>query len=211
MNSIIGFSGLLEDDDYETDEKKVFVKRIINNGQLLLGLINDIIDISKIEANQVSFHYIPINILELFEGLKATFCLQVDEKSIALKFHIPDEISTIHFYSDIIRLKQIMLNLITNAIKFTNENGQIDFGCTLSKGYLQFFVKDTGIGIDKKEHEQMFSRFRQSDMVTNSSYGGTGLGLSISKGLIEKMGGKIWLKSELNKGSTFYFTLPIRN
>ncbi len=209
MNSIIGFSSLLEEDEIEDGEKKVFINRINKNGQLLLGLINDIIDISKIEANQVNFNFEDIDIPSFFESIKEIFSFQAQEKSISLKYQISKNIDSIQFKSDNIRLKQIMINLIANAIKFTPKGGGIIFGSKLIKGCIQFYVKDTGIGIDKKEIPHMFDRFRQADMISNSNYGGTGLGLSISKGLIEKMGGKIWIESKLNKGSSFFFTLPL--
>lgn len=208
MNSIIGFSGLLEDSDVEEDEKRLFISRIKNNGQLLLSLINDIIDISKIEANQVNFHYTYIDIHEFFKGLNEIFKHQVAEKSLELVCSLPKNITEIKLHADINRLNQIMLNLLSNAIKFTSK-GKIEYGSLVDGDYIQFYVKDSGIGIDKEEQKKMFNRFQQAKMVAGSNYGGTGLGLSISKGLVEQMGGEIWIESELGKGATFLFKLPL--
>lgn len=208
MNSIIGFSGLLEDTALTDEEKMLFISRIKNNSQQLLTLINDIIDISKIEANQVTFQYSNIQLPEFLTNLYDIFIFDAEKKNINLKYIIPEIDSSENFKTDENRLRQIMVNLLSNAIKFTPENKNIEFGYYIEDNYLIFFVKDSGIGIVENEQNYIFSRFRQSDMVTNSSYGGTGLGLSISKGLVENMGGKIWLTSRLNEGTCFYFKLP---
>ena len=209
LNSIIGFSGLIEDNEVSEDEAKFFIKRIKFNGEALLNLINDIIDISKIEANQVTFHFEDINVDNLFEQLVATLSVLGNEKSINLVYKIPKGIDAINLYSDINRLNQVLLNLISNAIKFTSKNGKIEIGCYVKENNLEFYVSDDGIGIDKSEQDDVFNRFEQAKIISQTNLGGTGLGLSISKGLVEKMGGQIWLESELGKGSIFYFKLPI--
>jgi len=209
MNSIIGFAGLLEDAESDEDEKGMFIGRIKKNGELLLNLINDIIDISKIEADQVNFHYDSIKLDEFLKSVNDLFCVQAKEKSISLKYSLSNQIKSISFKSDVNRLRQIMINLLSNALKFTPQNGEVTFACNIKDDYLLFYVKDTGIGIAKSEQEHVFSRFRQAEMISQGTFGGTGLGLSISKGLVEQMGGKIWLESEPNKGSKFFFTLPL--
>jgi len=210
MNAIIGFSGLLEEDHLDDAERKDFIARIKNNSTALLGLINDIIDISKIEANQVVLQNFPFNLNQFFVDLEQVFELHAEEKNINLFAVINSPKDEYIFYSDENRLRQIMINLLSNALKFTPENGTVEFGYTIRKKHITFFVKDTGIGISKANQKLVFSRFRQASIANVSKYGGTGLGLSISKGLVDIMGGQMWLESKLNKGSTFYFSLPVR-
>lgn len=210
MNAIIGFSSLLEEDDIDDQEKSGFISRIKNNGQNLLNLINDIIDISKIEANQINFISEPINIKNFLWNLYESFELEAQKKNINLIFNCGERKYMKSFESDTNRLNQVMVNFLSNALKFTPENGIIEFGCDndSKKDHTVFYVKDSGIGIPKAEQEYVFDRFRQAHIMTHTDYGGTGLGLSISKGLIENLNGEIWMESEEGKGSTFYFSLP---
>jgi len=212
MNSIIGFSSLLEDELNE-DEKKSFISRIKDNSQQLLNLINDIIDISKIEANQINFYYDHINMEEFFKTIYASFELEATKNNIAFKHSISDHQFPLEFKTDTNRLRQVLTNLLSNAFKFTPQGGSIEFGYQAYPDEYQWllYVKDSGIGIAKETQDNVFDRFRQAHDFTHTQYGGTGLGLSISKGIVENLGGEIWLESELGKGTTFFFTLPHNN
>lgn len=212
MNAIIGFSSLLEESDIGEEEKLSFINRIKNNSQLLLGLINDIIDISKIEANQVNFVYSKIEVNHLIQSIYELVELEAQKKKIHLTYECHNLEKMTGFQSDPNRLTQIMTNLISNALKFTPEEGQITLGSYPSEetGEIIFYVKDTGIGIEKEAQEHIFQRFRQAHVMTFKDYGGTGLGLSIVKGLIESMNGRIWVESDLGKGSQFFIALPLK-
>ena len=134
--------------------------------------------------------------------------LQAEEKKLELKLILPDKNEETVILADAERLRQVFNNLISNAIKFTS-NGRIEIGYQLKGKMIEFFIKDTGIGIPAKYHKIIFDRFRQIETSTTRNFGGNGLGLAISKNMVELMGGEIWLKSELGKGSSFYFTVPI--
>ncbi len=210
MNSILGFSQLLNEDI--TDQEKQTYSRIIrDNSKSLLRLMDDIIEISKIEAGQIEINLGEWNIHEVFEDLKTNSKQMLSEQD---KTHI--EISYFTSQNDLIlitdltQFKLIFTNLLTNAVKYTEE-GSIRFGYTVNKRFIHFYVRDTGTGIKPENHEKIFERFIKLDEdQTNQTklYGGTGIGLSISKSLVELLGGKIWVKSEYGHGSTFYFTLP---
>jgi len=214
LNSIIGFTQLLADDNL-TDDQKQYIDIINTSGKNLLVIINDIIDISKIEAGQLKVVKADCNINAIMNDLYQYF--QSDSKnhedkniSISVRLSLTDKDSTI--YTDDVRLKQILINLISNAVKFTHE-GSVEFGYELDaeKKNMVFFVKDTGIGMEQEKQNIIFKRFRQADGTISRKYGGTGLGLSISKGLVTILGGQIWLESEAKVGSTFYFSLPYKN
>jgi len=212
MNSIIGFSELLSDDEITKEEKNNYVAHINTAGNSLLNLINDILDIAKIEAGQITIIQSDCNINALFNELYLTFTQQkekLDKKELTIIYNDqPSKQYTI--CTDPQRLKQIMTNLLGNALKFT-EKGFIEFGFDLvSADKYMFFVKDTGIGISPENQQLIFKRFSQVDGSHTRNYGGTGLGLSISKNLVELMGGKLWVDSVQGKGSTFYFTLPLK-
>ncbi len=212
MNSILGFASLLEEEDLDEDEKGVFVSRIKSNGQLLLNLLNDIVDISKIEANQIAFYPTDIHIIRFLNTVKDRFDLLAQTKKVNLNYTIPDEYNSLIFIADSNRLMQVITNLISNSLKFTAENGNVQFGLLpkTDQDYLVFFVKDNGIGIPQSEFDHIFTRFRQAHKMTHTDYGGTGLGLSISQGLIHNMGGHIWFESEEHVGTRFFFSLPLQ-
>ncbi len=211
MNAIIGFAGLLDDDSLPEEQKREFIKIIQNSGSQLLSLINDIIDISKIEAGQMSILNSLCLLNDLFEDLNVTSRSEIilkNKQNIVLNFNIEKQCLNLDFITDCSRLKQILSNLIGNAMKFTKK-GTIEVGCKLyDKNNFLFSVTDTGIGIPTEMQQIIFEPFRQADISHSRNFGGTGLGLSISKNLVELMGGKMWLKSSVNEGSTFYFTLP---
>lgn len=202
LNSIIGFSRLLI--NANKGDKSKYIKIIENNSDLLLHLIDDIIDLSKIENNEINIKNNKCILYDIITELYNTYKYKTKDD---VKLVIDQDLTNIIIYTDEYRLKQILNNIISNAIKFT-ENGYIKFGYKLRKNVIIFYVEDTGIGIDKKNHEYVFERFTQLDEKDSKNYKGTGLGLSICNKLVNLLGGKIWLKSKLNKGTTFYFTIP---
>ncbi len=214
MNSILGFSDLLKRKNLSDEKKEKYLSLIETGGKRLLTLISDIIDVSKIDANQLSINLSIFNLNELLENLRSQFSIQSTNTKVALNVTsaLADDKSFIK--TDDVRLAQILSNILENAQKFT-QNGQIEFGYTVKGKFLHFFVKDTGKGIEQKNHESIFDRFRQVDNEYSKSGSGTGLGLSIVKGLVNLLDGEIWVESELENlpagkegGATFYFTLP---
>lgn len=209
MNAILGFSDLLASDDYSTEEKFEFTEMIRSSGKLLLNLINDIIDISKIEAGELKVQPSVFKLLPLMENMHQTFRQHLDQNGKAqVKLILSQsDITEVEINTDKLRLQQILTNLLSNASKFT-EKGQIEFGVIKINEKFEFFVKDTGIGIPETKLDVIFERFRQADDSHTRQYGGTGLGLAITKNLTELLGGKIWVESVEGKGTAFYFTLP---
>ncbi|MFO8234221.1 MAG: PAS domain S-box protein [Bacteroidales bacterium] len=211
MNAILGFAQLLKENQFSPDKQKEFLEIIYNRSKHLLQILNDIVDLSKIESNLLQTEYSPCNLNDLIHELYNSFSIvmkQTENKNITLKLHkaLPQEKS--FMYTDQDRLNQILTNLLNNALKFTDE-GMVEFGYMVNEeGNFTFFVRDTGIGIPKAKQDEIFIRFRQGDESSSRKYEGTGLGLSISKHLIELLGGKIWVDSKFGQGSTFYFTLP---
>jgi len=215
MNAIMGFSELMvADDSYSKEEQKEFKDLIILNSQSLLCLIDDILDISSIEASHLSIVYSDNNLHKELEELSFFFNEQkkmLNKPNLEIKFEKPLG-TDLYISTDKIRLNQILSNLINNALKFT-ETGHILFGYNLiqntgSKAVLQFYVKDTGMGVPPEAQKYIFERFRKVELDTSKLFRGTGLGLSICKSLVEKFEGKIWIESEVNKGSNFYFEIP---
>lgn len=208
LNSIIGFSELLSDSDFEIDQKKEFIQHIITNGDNLLNIINDIMDISRMESGQVSIRESKIHVNRFIEGIKEQFALKFEDINLEFKLEIPDSEHEIFILADDDRLRQIFNNLISNALKFTSQ-GYIQLGYQVKGEMVEFCVTDTGIGIPTEYHDKIFDRFRQVESFNSRKYGGNGLGLAITKNLIELMGGKIWMESEYGKGSSFSFVLPL--
>lgn len=211
MNAIIGFSELLLDETVPNETRQQFFGHIKNSGNSLLQLINDIIDISKIESGKLQISKNLYSINTLFDEIEHTFNKiktqrEKNELKLIFKKGLSDENSVV--FTDHLRLKQILSNLIENAIKFTPEEGSITIQYHKKEQFIIFNVIDTGIGIHPKQQEIIFSRFRQADDSHTRKYGGTGLGLSISKRLIELLGGKIWVNSTPKQGSTFSICIP---
>lgn len=209
MNGIIGFSKLLKDNTTFPDKYKEYLEIIHKSSKVLLNLINDIIDISKLESGQLNINYQECNLNQVVDELYAYF---YSEREAQRKQHIEFTLEKVNgdefpVYTDCNRLRQVMYNLVHNAFKFTS-NGHIRFGYRVESDELKFFVEDTGIGMSQEEKEIAFMHFRQADESFTRKYGGTGLGLSISQGIIDKMNGRLWVDSEKGKGSTFYFTIP---
>lgn len=207
LNSIIGFSELLSDPDFEDVQKKEFTKTIVKSGKSLMVIISDIMDLSMIDSKQLKIRNERFFLNSVFVDLEKDFQIRAESKEIKFLITLPAKSENIEIESDIYRLKQICNNLIGNALKFTS-NGFIEIGYLLKGSKIEFFIKDSGIGIPSVHLQTIFERFRQADITKTRKYGGNGLGLSISKNLVELLGGEIWVESEVGKGSTFYFTLP---
>ncbi|MDH3381363.1 MAG: ATP-binding protein [Flavobacteriaceae bacterium] len=207
MNSILGFSDLLMNENLSIDKKEKYHQIVNASGRRLMNLISDIIDISKIDAKQLTLEKRHFNLNTLIETLHGQFLIIASQKNIKLinSKGLSDSESFIN--CDETRLSQVISNLLENALKFTKE-GTIEFGYEIVKNNIHFYVKDSGIGINNKDHQLIFDRFKQSDNGVLTVKAGSGLGLSISKGIVEMLGGQIWVESEINKGATFHFTIP---
>lgn len=213
LNAIVGFTNLLLKAE-PTQQQLKYIRNIKASGENLLVVINDILDFSKIEAGKLTFEETDFNIFELFDHIQETFKVKAEEKSIILE-NTNDEILPAYVNGDPVRLNQIFINLVGNAIKFTGKNGKVSFGFSLlekqgDKLNISFFVEDTGIGISQENLENIFESFTQAESDTTRKYGGTGLGLSIVKQLIELQNGTIKIQSEVNKGTRFDFDLTYK-
>lgn len=209
LNAIVGLTRLLLEKDPKPDQLK-YLNSIKHSSDNLLVIINDILDLSKIEAGKINFEKIDFNIKEQLETVLTTFRLNAEEKSIGLEYHIDDDVPAV-IVGDPYRLNQIIMNLTSNAIKFTEKGGiTIRVSCvekTEHNALLQFNVIDTGIGIAADKLDYIFNIFTQETSSTTRRFGGTGLGLSISKRLVELQHGTISVASEPGKGSDFSFTI----
>lgn len=207
LNAIVGFSSLMTDPDIQEEDKKAFESQIQLNSDYLLSLIEDIIDVSKIESNQLTVRLVDVDVVPLIKQITQSFQLTVPKwKNVRVISNIDNSELVVNV--DRVRFEQILRNLLSNAIKFTDE-GIIEVGCQKSKDFYTFFVKDSGIGIHIEHQQVIFDRFRKIDNNKQQLYRGTGIGLFLSRQLVEMFGGKIWVESELNKGSIFYFTIPV--
>ena len=210
LNSIIGFSEVLMDGlvGELTLEQKDCVNDIHFSGEHLLTLINDILDLSKIEAGRMTLALTAVDVPELLAGVEATIAPLIKKKSQVLKIEWADDLPIL--IADLFRIKQVLLNLISNANKFTPLEGHIALSCRLAGPTTMLFsVTDTGIGIKPEDQEIIFEEFRQVDGSASREMSGTGLGLAISKRLIEMHGGHIWVESEYGRGTIFSFLLPL--
>ncbi len=203
LNAIVGFSSLLVSAERGiSEEKQEYINIIENNNTLLLQLISDVLDLSKIEAGTMEFDYAPVDVHGLFIELEDTFRLRNKKSGICICYHCRTTECVVK--ADRNRLVQVMMNLMNNAVKFTGE-GSIEFGFDVREdGFLHFYVTDTGCGIPEERLEEIFGNF----VKLNSFVQGTGLGLTICRAIVERMGGKIGAVSRLGQGSTFWFTLP---
>jgi PAS domain S-box-containing protein len=207
MNAIIGFSTLLNEPGSTEDERRQYTDIISRSGSQLLSIINDIVDIANVESGQARVNLSEINLNSTLKSLNEQFSINSKEKNVALVLEMPmaDKDSTL--VTDNTKLVQILSNLINNALKFT-KNGQIAFGYTVKDNFIEFYVKDTGIGIHPEQYSRIFERFYQIDSAISRQYSGTGLGLSICKGYVELLGGSIRVESEPGIGTCFIFTVP---
>lgn len=215
MNGILGMVNLLEDTPLNNIQKE-FLLTIRDGGESLLTIINDILNFSKIESNKLELETKNFSLRQCVKKVIDLLQFQAQEKNLSLTFEIDDSLPD-YFLGDIIRLRQILLNLVANAIKFTRQGEvkiivqgkKINPNEKLSAYQILFIVQDTGIGIPLHKQSKLFQPFSQLDASINRKYGGTGLGLAICKGLVEMMEGEIWLESEENKGSSFYFRVVL--
>lgn len=210
MNGLVGFAGLLRDDDVTTETRNKYIDIIENSSKQLLNLINDIIDVSKIEAKELKIENAPCKISDLFFNTEATFNELKKRKNkayIQIVAEVSEKDKNSYIVTDADRLQQVLTNLVGNALKFT-EKGQINFGFKIKNDKVSVYVNDTGIGIPQNKLEAIFERFAQVENKNEKNSEGTGLGLSISQGIVKLLGGELKVKSDRSKGSTFSFAIP---
>jgi signal transduction histidine kinase len=209
LNAILGFTEMILDDLYGEipAELKEPLADIQTNGKHLLRLINDVLDLSKIEAGRMELSLGDYAVEDIVATVRSSLRSMADEKGLDLVTEVEANLPDAH--GDAKRITQCLLNLVGNALKFTRQ-GRVSVGVELQGDQLRYRVSDTGIGIPADQLDEVFAQFRQVDTTTTRDFGGTGLGLSITKNFVEMHGGRIWAESELGKGSTFYFTIPLR-
>lgn len=212
MNGILGFAQILKKEELERDLQHRYLDIISHNGNVLINLIDDIIDLSKIEAGQLSFTKTVVNLDNLMLDLFTFYDevrVQQEKAHLGLKLKNFNEEEQNHLLVDSQRLHQVISNLLNNAIKFTHK-GQVEFGYKTKKGdrFIEFYVRDTGIGIPEDMQQNIFDKFRQVEEGSTRMYGGTGIGLFISKHIVEMMGGSIRVESVVGEGSVFTFSIP---
>lgn len=209
MNAILGFSELLLTTGFDEQERENFARMVKSNGDALLSLLNDIIDISMIESGQLKLNFADVHVCELINDIFLTFNnskLLGEKKAVSLLLSVNVN-SSIIINTDINRLRQVITNLLSNSLKFTDK-GSVQLGCEEEEYKIIFFVKDTGIGISDEYKDKIFERFYKLGKDEINIYGGNGLGLAITKSLVEALKGEIWFDTEEGEGTTFYFTIP---
>jgi signal transduction histidine kinase len=208
LNAILGYTELIIDDIYGVAPPKMreVLDRVQRNGKHLLGLINDVLDLSKIEAGQLSLQLANFSIREMLQGVYVAVEPLAAAKQLALKLDVPQGLP--QGRGDERRLSQVVLNLVGNAIKFTDK-GEVKISAKSVNGSFTVAVKDTGPGIDAADQQKIFEEFQQADNSSTRAKGGTGLGLAISRRIVEMHGGRLWVESEPGHGSVFAFTLPV--
>lgn len=212
LNAIIGLTGLLSETHLETEQRE-FVDIIHLSGESLLSVINDILDYSKIESGKLELEEHPFELARPIEDVFELLGRKANEKELDLVYLVKDQVPNT-ILGDSNRLRQVVLNLVNNALKFT-ERGEIMVEVSRKSQkddwiIIQFEVRDSGIGIPKEKIKELFQAFKQVDASTTRKYGGTGLGLAISKKLVDLMGGRIWVESQVGKGTSFYFTIQVK-
>jgi signal transduction histidine kinase len=208
LNSILGFSDVLAGSDLFNDKQKRWVQNIQSSGQKLLNLINDILDLAKIEAGKMQVRLEDFSLYDVCEGLLNMFRPMAEKKNIDLRSQIEQEIPVLR--QDMTKFQQILENLLSNAVKFTPEGGRVLLRAEADARHVVITVQDTGVGIAPEEQELVFQKFRQSGNPLTREHAGTGLGLSIVRELCKLLGGEILLHSELGRGSTFTVRLPLQ-
>lgn len=209
MNAIVGFAEFLSNPALTPEKRNHYTEIIVQSSNQLLSIITDIISIATVEAGQVNIQESDVNINEVCKLIYEQFANKARAGNISLEFTSTITGEEVRVTTDATKLHQVISNILGNAIKFTHEGG-VNFGYRLKDNDVEFFVEDTGIGIPKDMHREIFKRFRQGDISTSKLYGGSGLGLSIAKAYVELLGGRIWLDSEPGRGSRFFFTIPDR-
>ena len=208
MNGILGFTDLLQEPELSSNEKDQYINMIQKSGKRMLDTVNDIVEISKIEAGIMSLDPGDIDVNTCIEDLVQFFEPEAQKKDLELKIDrfLPENSSVLRL--DQSKFESIVSNLIKNALKYTNQ-GSIHVGCNIREAYAEFYVQDTGIGVPKNRQKAIFNRFEQADISDTRAFEGSGLGLAISRSYTKMLGGEIWLESEENKGSVFYFSIPL--
>jgi CheY-like chemotaxis protein/nitrogen-specific signal transduction histidine kinase len=209
MNGILGFAELLKQTDLAGEKQQEYIQIIEKSGNRMLSIINDIVDISKIESGMMRIWESNINLNEQIEYLYNFFRPEIEDKEIKLIRYKGLSDNDAYITTDGEKLFAILINLLKNAVKYTDE-GTIEFGYSKKEGYIEFFIKDTGIGISAERLDAIFERFVQADLSNQMARQGAGLGLSISKAYVTMLQGKIWVTSIEGKGSAFYFTIPYK-
>ncbi len=211
INGVIGFSELLKSDDLSAENRHQYLSIIEGNSKHLLSLISDIIDVAKMEANELKINYENCEVAKMIAELEINYNhLKSSENKSQIQFiaHVPEKLKNLNIITDSTRIRQVLANLLNNALKFS-EKGVISFGFDVKGSELVFFVKDQGIGIAAENTSDIFERFKQIGLSQKSNIGGSGLGLAICKGIVALFGGSIAVKSELNVGTEFTFTIPL--
>ncbi|MBK8809039.1 MAG: response regulator [Bacteroidales bacterium] len=207
MNGIMGFAQMLTIPGLSDEKKKYYADIITESSQQLLTIVDDILDISKIETGLIKLYPVQTSVSTILNSLYSTYQNIAQKENLKLQYvnEVDKEFEKV--YIDDVKLKQVLNNLLSNAFKFI-KNGSVEFGCRKKEDWLEFYVKDTGIGIPKDQYDRIFERFHQIDGASTRKFGGTGLGLTIAKAFVAILGGSIYLESEIDKGSVFYFTIP---
>jgi signal transduction histidine kinase len=208
LNAILGYTELILDSIYGDVPPQMceVLERVQSNGKHLLGLINDVLDLSKIEAGQLTLSLDDYSIKDVVHNVFTVVEPLATEKNLALKVELPNDLPTAH--GDERRLTQVLLNIVGNAIKFT-DSGEVAIKAAARNGAYTLSVRDTGPGIDPADQTKIFEEFQQADNSSTKKKGGTGLGLSIARRIVAMHGGRIWVESELGAGSTFFFEVPV--
>jgi signal transduction histidine kinase len=209
LNAVLGYAELIQDGIYGEVPGKIqdVLERIQQNGRHLLGLINAVLDLSKIEAGQLTLQPADYSVRELALGAISGTEALAAEKKLALELDVPADLP--QGFGDERRITQVLLNLVGNAIKFTDA-GSVGIRARLEDGCFLIAVSDTGVGIAAEDQQRVFEEFQQVDSSSTRRKGGTGLGLAIARRIVELHGGRIWVESTPGQGTTFYFTLPLR-
>ncbi len=209
LNGILGFAQVLSNPDLPRDKILEYSNLIYQSGSRLLNLLNNVMTLSRIETGSEEIIVSAFNVNTLLEEVCEQYIGDAQSKGIEMSLAVPTDSDSVNIISDRFKVGQILSNLLSNAVKFT-EKGSIEVGYSTEPSSIKFFVKDTGIGIPQEYQQAIFERFVQVDMSLSRGYEGAGLGLPISKGLVKLLGGTLWVESEPNEGSTFYFTIPIQ-
>ena len=210
MNGIVGFSKILTEPDISREEREEY-SNILNNSCLrLLNTVNDILDISKLDSGQMEIRYSTFPPIKVLNELFSSYYDRFKNAGISFDLKVDYRLSEISINADERKVYQILNNLLDNALKFTSDGGKVTLGFDIQNSDIAFFVSDTGIGIAKDLKQFVFGRFNQENLTLSRGHEGTGLGLSICKGLVEMMGGEIFVESEIGKGSTFTIKLPFQ-
>jgi signal transduction histidine kinase/CheY-like chemotaxis protein len=207
MNGIVGFAHLLTETDLNNDTRKEYKEHIHLCCNQLIDKVNDILDIAKIESGEVVVNSCEINLNRFLNDILEGCIPQARKKNLELRLNSPNSFPEQILITDSSKLNKIIINLIDNAVRFTH-SGYVEFGFRIIDAYIEFYVKDSGIGISPSHHEIIFQPFSHADSQISLDYGGTGIGLTIAKTYVTMLGGRIWLESQLSEGTTFFFTLP---